>query len=73
VSSPIWDFCPEIFLSFFFFFKLQSCLIWGALSDERYDPAVLPEVKPYIGFGNGGVNDRTLADNRNRGRGVCLG
>jgi hypothetical protein len=31
VSRPIWDFWPEIF----FFFKLQSCLIWGALSDER--------------------------------------
>jgi hypothetical protein len=31
VSSPIWDFWPEIF----FFSKLQSCLNWGALSDER--------------------------------------
>jgi hypothetical protein len=29
--SPIWDFWPEIY----FFFKLQSCLNWGALSDER--------------------------------------
>jgi hypothetical protein len=30
VSSTIWDFWPD-----FFFFKLQPCLIWGALSDER--------------------------------------
>jgi hypothetical protein len=33
VSCPIWDFWPEIY--FFFFLNLQSCLIWGALSDER--------------------------------------
>jgi hypothetical protein len=35
VSSPIWDFWPEIFFFVFFAWKLQSCLIWGALSDER--------------------------------------
>jgi hypothetical protein len=34
VSSPIWDFWPEIF--FFFFWKLLSVLSFGgALSDER--------------------------------------
>jgi hypothetical protein len=32
VSSPIWNFWPEIL---FFFSKLLSCLFWGALSEER--------------------------------------
>jgi hypothetical protein len=34
VSSPISDFWPEIFCCCCCW-KLQSCLIWGALSDER--------------------------------------
>jgi hypothetical protein len=33
VSSPIWDFWPEIF--FFFCFKVTVLSLWGALSDER--------------------------------------
>jgi hypothetical protein len=34
--AQIWDFWPEIiFVYFYFFWKLQSCHFWGALSDER--------------------------------------